>query len=1017
MCYVDIAERVREKEQKLAFHASLLSSVHDAIIAVGMDMKITYWNDTAVDLTGWRAEEIIGLPIKDFYRMVGIDAGWDQLEKNFATEGSLLVELTAHKKDGSPFCTDAHAKPIFGPDGERTGVVATFRDITDRKRAEEALRESERRYQELVQYAPAGIYEVDFRNGRFLSVNDTMCRISGYNRDELLRMSPFDLLDEPSRMKFQERISQWLSGEEPDKNVDFTVIAKDGREICAEFNVSFTRDENGLPMGATGIAFDITERKKMEEALKISESNFRTIFERSQIGIAVGDTEGRVVHSNPAFERMLGYGREELRGKAFTDLMHPGDLNIVKPLIHDLIDGKEDHCEIQKRYIRKDGQIIWVKLIGTVMLGGNGEKLCLTMVEDISESKSRESISAFIGNVEEELGRSRSSAGLMAAVGEMLKRRFNVARVTFYDIDEPSDTMNGICDIHDRGLASALGIRRISDYVREGLLKEQRNGRVVASDDIAADPRFTGLAGAYSAGGIRSEMVAPFAGDGKLRFVIAVQHGEPRMWRKYETDLLEEITSRLYPQIERKRSEEALRESEERLQEELEGTKLLQSISTELIFEDNAQAIYEMLLDTALKIMKSEYASLQILENKAGEAIGLHLLASRGFGCEAAEFWEWVSVSASTACGEALRSGRRVIVPDIERCNYMQGTEDLQRFLQIGVHSCQSTPLISHSGKIVGMISTQWRGCHEPSERQLLCFDVLARQAADFIERMKIDVELRASEAQARMLAEALEKKNRLVTDFFINISHEFKTPLTILMLGLELLETKAKRMRDGGAEIEKNILAMKQNSYRLNKLVANLLDITKLDAGFMEPKWEVSGIVGLLGGLVKSVEPYARQKGLALSLTCKGKPIHFITDGFMLERIVLNLLSNAIKHTKPGGRITVGCSATEAGIKLSVKDTGEGIPEDKRAVIFDRFSQVDTRMTRASEGTGIGLALTKSLAELLGGGISCVSELGRGSEFIVELPSLRRETQKIGREQGGMELDKRVQMELSDIN
>ena len=293
---------------------------------------------------------------------------------------------------------------------------------------------------------------------------------------------------------------------------------------------------------------------------------------------------------------------------------------------------------------------------------------------------------------------------------------------------------------------------------------------------------------------------------------------------------------------------------------------------------------------------------------------------------------------------------------------------------------------------------------------------MMAERTYRRIELARNEEALEMSEHRALDLAMQLEDKNRFITDFFINVSHEFKTPLTILMLGLELLESKIKGMADCSADIFRNISVMRQNSYRLNRLVSNLLDITKLDAGFMDPKWEWADILSLLRNLVASTETYARQKQLTVQFFTDADEKQMLTDGFMLERIMLNLLSNAIKHTQAGGHIDVNCRVADESVTISVKDNGEGIPENKKGIIFDRFSQVDTSLARTSEGSGIGLALTKSLVELMEGRVWFESVEGAGSEFFVELPVVHKEYSSKNKEYGVMQLDKRMQMEFSDI-
>jgi PAS domain S-box-containing protein len=207
---------------------------------------------------------------------------------------------------------------------------------------------------------------------------------------------------------------------------------------------------------------------------------------------------------------------------------------------------------------------------------------------------------------------------------------------------------------------------------------------------------------------------------------------------------------------ERSESVEALRQKEARLALELASAKRLHEISTELIDEESAAGLYDKILDAAVALTQSDMASMQMLDPARG---ALRLLAWRGFDPVAAAFWEWVDARDGSSCAKALANGARMIVQDSETCAFMAGTPDLEHYRRLGIRSVQSTPLVSRSGHILGVISTHWRVPHVPHMHELRSLDVLARQAADLIERNLQNEErartqetLRVSEARLQAL-------------------------------------------------------------------------------------------------------------------------------------------------------------------------------------------------------------------------------------------------------------------------
>jgi PAS domain S-box-containing protein len=183
----------------------------------------------------------------------------------------------------------------------------------------------------------------------------------------------------------------------------------------------------------------------------------------------------------------------------------------------------------------------------------------------------------------------------------------------------------------------------------------------------------------------------------------------------------------------------------------------LQEISNLLIPGGDLDTLYGRVLDAAIGLMSADMGSMQAFYSEGGE---LRLLAWRGFHPESAAFWERVNLNSACVCGVALSEGRRIIVPDTEACDFIAGTGDVDAFRRSNIRAVQSTPLVSRSGRLLGMISTHWREPHQPTERELRSLDVLARQAADLIERSRVETALRQSEDRVRWLASIVESSD-----------------------------------------------------------------------------------------------------------------------------------------------------------------------------------------------------------------------------------------------------------------
>ncbi|AEI31243.1 sensory transduction histidine kinase [Clostridium acetobutylicum DSM 1731] len=226
-------------------------------------------------------------------------------------------------------------------------------------------------------------------------------------------------------------------------------------------------------------------------------------------------------------------------------------------------------------------------------------------------------------------------------------------------------------------------------------------------------------------------------------------------------------------------------------------------------------------------------------------------------------------------------------------------------------------------------------------------------------------------------------------TQFMGTISHELRTPLNIILSALQVMDLYANYgdLEEKCRVYEKYSVVMKQNGYRLLKMINNFMDITQIEDGARKLNFVQGNIVTIVEDVTLAVAAFLKDKGKNIIFDTDVEEKIMIFDKEKIERIVLNLLSNAVKFTGKDANIRVAIHDVGSNIQISVEDNGMGIPEDKKKMIFERFFQLDKTFTRKNEGSGIGLSIVKLLVELHDGTIEVKSKVGIGSEFTVKLP------------------------------
>jgi len=240
-----------------------------------------------------------------------------------------------------------------------------------------------------------------------------------------------------------------------------------------------------------------------------------------------------------------------------------------------------------------------------------------------------------------------------------------------------------------------------------------------------------------------------------------------------------------------------------------------------------------------------------------------------------------------------------------------------------------------------------------------------------------------------------IENNININDELFINASHELKTPLNIIYSAAQLIELYLKTGEENKSldKISSGINSIKQNSFRLMKVINNILDLSKIEAGLLNLNCSYINIVEVVEDVVQRVSETIKYKQLNFIFDTNAEEKYMMADIENIERVLLNILSNAVKFTDDGGKIFVNVIIKDYSVEISVTDTGIGIENRYLDNIFNRFGQVDKSLSRGVEGSGIGLKLSKAIIEAHGGSINVSSKINKGSTFIIKLPCKKNDT------------------------
>ncbi len=380
----DITERKkREREIRIFGHA--IKSIGECISITDLDNKVLFVNEAFLRTYGYEERELLGKTIG----MVRSDKNKTESESDIlqaTLKGSWQGEVVNRRKDGSEFPVSLSTSMVTNDEGQTIALIGVATDITERKRAEEAVKESEERFRILFEYAPDAYYLNDLK-GTFIDGNKAAEELTGYTRQELIgkNMLSLHLLQPNQVVKVAALLAQSVFGR-PTGPDELNLRRKSGTEITAEIRTYPVKVKDKTLI--LGIARDITKRRQAEEALRTSEERFRSIYESSPVGIVSIDESGKFLRANAAAQKILGYSETELQAVSFNDITFSEDREIGVKALEAITRGGKDSIEIEKRYVHKDGHLVSARVTISALRDSHGKLAnTVTLLEDISERK------------------------------------------------------------------------------------------------------------------------------------------------------------------------------------------------------------------------------------------------------------------------------------------------------------------------------------------------------------------------------------------------------------------------------------------------------------------------------------------------------------------------------------------------------------------------------------------------------------------------------------------------------
>lgn len=955
MTCTDITHDKEATLEEISF-AKAFSNTY-AIAEYDTEAKLTDANQKFLNLLGYEKSEILDTAPEVLFQDSSFPS---EIRKNFlANPETKPVEHSESFKTKSGSWRYLHStySPVYDSRGKIKKIVQASIDLTDSKTQRNEL-------QELINAFSLSCAIIEFAiDGTIIEVNDNFLSLMRYNREEIINKNHAIFVSDEEYNSDDYR-EFWCDLRQGHFKVgEFERFNRYGDRIWVRGAYTPVFNNEGFVYKVIKVTFDLTPSKEAEERLslinqELSDVNdeisrqkhrFQLLSDASPLGIFRTDLEGNCTYANEKYLELSGLTLEESMAHGWLSAIHFDDKDRVEEEWFESTIKDTEYLSIH-RFLRRDGKITWCQ-VRTKKLQLNGITI------------------GYVGTVEDVTAR--------VIAEERLKLATKTAQIGIWEWDLAEDLItldDSLCKIYglnEKVISSSTWLTSVHpeerNVVRKDLektIKNQKNFetifRIVLPD--------------YTLRYIKASGLIEKDGNGDPQRMVAVHSNITE---------LSEAQARLMKFL-------------DEVSEKSKQLNYISKVQEEFIVGSNSHGIFEKILGNLLEMTESQYGLIgEILYDERNKPyLKTHAITDISLNVQARALYEkyrgFEFSNLNNLFGAAIL-GQKLVITNSPHLD--AGSGDLPNG-HPHIYSFAGIPLFSDN-KMIGLVGIANR-------KQGYDDDIIDRvqpflsTCGNMIRAFRVvqakeqaDLELETSRA------EALEA-TRAKSDFLASMSHELRTPMNSIIGFTERLIKKIGN-QVGERELDA-LLTVERNAQHLLKLINDILDLSKIEAGKMSCERKNVDISRIVKGAAASLNPLADAKGLSISCQTSKQKAKVLGDATKLTQIFTNLIANSIKFTDQGSiSIKLGIGKDDVHGKsatITIEDTGIGIKEEDMSKLFSKFTQLDQGENRSRGGTGLGLVITKNYVELHGGRIEVSSIYGSGTIFTVKLPLILENTE-----------------------